>query len=833
MPGVRAFGRKWLIAEDDIPVPAFIMAIFHLVWIGPMVSCYIITYDTVRCKHVTRTTIALSGLLFGFVCSIASEISCIVIGLRGTMFERSKRRRLPFFIYANTFAHVIQVIFNSYLTYLIYRDFNLDCDSQGGVWQPDDFLLALNVAEWIYIGIMILFLILIFNPRGVFSDPAAWQRHYSWIMWLGFCCWNPLSSRQRKMQRERAKQVGANLCALFGHVDITITDAWAAFMVARTLYKQHGTRQEEAAVGDEKRRRRGDGQSFSAAAAAGTYSLHPTRPDISNRSTKTSTFDEILVPPQVQEINNNKIIINGQLPYPSPPLVLPVPEPGTLVDHATLVEAQHFFTYTLATYGWMLYIFDNGIRALGELACGCSPLGWHGRIAPCGLGQLNTQVAMKTLNASKNDILFLREEGALPDVLSYIIAVDHSRHSIVVAVRGALSIMDNVRDLLFEAVELDNWLSSPWSWETLPPPAPEVKRASPEATTAEPVDENTCFQKFLAQGDYLHVAYQTLGDILYTGVLKNAISGSNPQYPGYKLVLTGHSLGAAVSYLIALRLRLAIPDLNCWAFSPPMGLVSASLGAASSDWCTSVVCGKELPPRYSVATLDRALQDMMAAAAQCRLPKLQILTGWLGGTAAMKNNAPEGQLLWKPNEIPEEVQNVLNAAVASAEGNMHRKYLLETSGTFGLPGRVFHLQLIAKHSKNGRKKVNGGSCSSCCGGSDGIKDNTKDQSNTTSSSSSTTSTVKANQRPLPEREYHAVWIDSAELAKEGLQMSGRVISDHMPDFIAGVLRQVALFDGEEERTGEEEERVRGRVGTATAVEADDEAVDVEGGLKSN
>lgn len=31
MPALRVFGRRWLIAEDDVPVPAFFMAVYHLV----------------------------------------------------------------------------------------------------------------------------------------------------------------------------------------------------------------------------------------------------------------------------------------------------------------------------------------------------------------------------------------------------------------------------------------------------------------------------------------------------------------------------------------------------------------------------------------------------------------------------------------------------------------------------------------------------------------------------------------------------------------------------------------------------------------------------------
>jgi hypothetical protein len=55
---------------------------------------------------------------------------------------------------------------------------------------------------------------------------------------------------------------------------------------------------------------------------------------------------------------------------------------------------------------------------------------------------------------------------------------------------------------------------------------------------------------------------------------------------------------------------------SCWAFSPPGGLASPEVGAASSDWCTSVVCGKEWIPRLSIDTFNRMRVGGRAAALQ-------------------------------------------------------------------------------------------------------------------------------------------------------------------------------------------------------------------------
>jgi len=41
----------------------------------------------------------------------------------------------------------------------------------------------------------------------------------------------------------------------------------------------------------------------------------------------------------------------------------------------------------------------------------------------------------------------------------------------------------------------------------------------------------------------------------------------------YKLVITGHSLGAGTASLLAILLRNSFPTLQCYAFSPPGGLV--------------------------------------------------------------------------------------------------------------------------------------------------------------------------------------------------------------------------------------------------------------------
>lgn len=65
--------------------------------------------------------VAVSGLFATFVVSVVLEAAAIVVGLRGSIFERSRRKQLPFIIYANFVSHLGQLGFNCKLTRLCVR----------------------------------------------------------------------------------------------------------------------------------------------------------------------------------------------------------------------------------------------------------------------------------------------------------------------------------------------------------------------------------------------------------------------------------------------------------------------------------------------------------------------------------------------------------------------------------------------------------------------------------------------------------------------------------------------------------------------------------------
>jgi len=97
------------------------------------------------------------------------------------------------------------------------------------------------------------------------------------------------------------------------------------------------------------------------------------------------------------------------------------------------------------------------------------------------------------------------------------------------------------------------------------------------------------------------------------------------EHQDYKLVITGHSLGAGVASLLALLLRPVYKELQCFAYSPPGWLVSLPLSRYADDFICSVVLASDLVPRMGLVNFERLKLHMIQVIRDSNEPKYRIL----------------------------------------------------------------------------------------------------------------------------------------------------------------------------------------------------------------
>uniref|UniRef100_A0A2K5EVY5 Diacylglycerol lipase-beta n=1 Tax=Aotus nancymaae TaxID=37293 RepID=A0A2K5EVY5_AOTNA len=172
--------------------------------------------------------------------------------------------------------------------------------------------------------------------------------------------------------------------------------------------------------------------------------------------------------------------------------------------------------------------------------------------------------------------------------LPFLVALDHRKESVVVAVRGTMSMQDILTDL---------------------------------SADSEVLDVECEVQDRLAHKGISQAARYVYRRLIHDGILSQAFSVA----PEYRLVIVGHSLGGGAAALLATMLRAAYPQVRCYAFAPPRGLWSKALHEYSRSFIVSLVLGKDVIPRLSVTNLEDLKRRILRVIAHCSKPKYKIL----------------------------------------------------------------------------------------------------------------------------------------------------------------------------------------------------------------
>jgi Lipase (class 3) len=200
-----------------------------------------------------------------------------------------------------------------------------------------------------------------------------------------------------------------------------------------------------------------------------------------------------------------------------------------------LQELAHYSVYAQAAYGWPM---DLALRRR---------LHWGG----------NCQALVRITGIAQNDIVKAEWKARAPHRPAYFIVRDHSRHSIVLCVRGTWSAHDLLTDLRCTAqyFDVEGFVGSSGS------------DTNPNFWNIFSIADQFLLRLFdrKRRGHHgmLEAARAVLSDT------ETIIQKEMNEHPGYSLVCVGHSLGGGCAALIGTLLECRYTDLKVYIFGAP------------------------------------------------------------------------------------------------------------------------------------------------------------------------------------------------------------------------------------------------------------------------
>ncbi|KAH7644150.1 sn1-specific diacylglycerol lipase alpha-like protein [Dermatophagoides farinae] len=601
MPGLVIVSRRWNIGSDDIIVPASIYLITHLLWI--LIYLFICVKNGTlflddNCPLIITLPVFGQFIsLFGFV---ILEIFMIKVSLRGSILNTKTRSSLNILIYIWFVLFIIEILWEIYgLLIMMHNKFdsyNDQCASTKGI------VIGLKIFLLLIWTSFILFVWCAFdyagkswvkmkrfqeslnNPNSKYKYRRSNSFHRNWRhrealrkyqqSWLNRCRWFCCVKDRRD---NSFTEIAKLLSEFFRDLDVVPSDVVAGLSLMRVQQK---SQRKERMMNDNE-----EPKIFQFLSGAAITA-----------ETKFLDLTHVLV---IREVYN----------------------------------LIHYLHYSLAIYGWPMYMVANQPSQWFHLlkhikCCGNQSSRWAKCSRCCSGGHIDTDTIIDSddqqfVNIYRESDNILGDNCCLCNRAAirqtcidhdykiiyityyvaiekppFFVAVDYDKMSIVISIRGTLSLYDVLTDLNAE-------------YDLLPLTPPRENWYGHKGMVAAAA----YIRSRLIEKHIIEIANEELK-------IRNLATNSHHQYP---IIIVGHSLGAGTAAILAVLLREIYTNVICFAFAPPGGLLSQDLAEYSKDFVISIVLGKDIIPRLGLHQMEKLRFDLIKAIKHCDMSKWPII----------------------------------------------------------------------------------------------------------------------------------------------------------------------------------------------------------------
>ena len=819
MPALRAFGRAWLIASDDLVVPSFLLSILHVLWLCILASVFAKSDgEKLRdaCGNVGKKALEwlFVSLSLFFVSAIVEFFICFESS-KGKILEPNARRRTKPLLIVHAIVLVAVVGTMGYGVVLMNEQGGKECYEMEGV---KNLVLTVIVGNFIVVGLTAFGVFTMFSAFAHLDPEEKWQRIFSIVgclMCMGRGGNSTSSSGFRKdpaedleidkTTRERGEGRGGGMGAIadcfseiFQGADLVPSDISAGLALL--------------AIQDRRMLKKAPKGILLKPSKASATTAPPFAVNEGEDPERGQMEASLLITNESpRSAASSSVFSERETTTTTASCDVPITSSGELLSK-TLEDMAHYARWSLAAYGWTLYAWAHpskgfkmafSFKGMSRVCCGAYYRKQKKRknSGGSGGGRSNSnsnsnssgeivvdvkedieedeeaekerlynsrqdvtldRAALKACaGISSRDIFYISTEEGVGKA-PYFIARDVKKRSVVLSIRGTLSIADCVTDAMYKPTELDINL----------------------------LGKDIAKKKFSGSQLHCHKGIAVVSDFIFNDlnrhrILDQVILGKEgtaegdsiplevlAECRGWRLVLTGHSLGGATASVVALFLREKFPTLKVVAIEPPGGLLGAELAKETEKFCTSSVHGLDAITRLSGPTLLKLRSEVINALVRCKLSKFQLIRKLTTSRTALVESDVFNEDDTNAT-LPSEATSLLQSFNAFSE----RQILSDPNMAAPLypPGELLYLRKVKRPRK--------------------------EPSSSSGNRRHLTKTVR--------RLNYEIWkIEAKDLMDRGFLVGPSFFIDHFPDTVAAVLGDLAASFGEADDEKEEDEDAR-------------------------